>query len=323
MKRIITLLICPFVIIFACHGQDDYSFKETYKVSTPARLTLSSSDGNLDIKPSQGNEIQVFYIARRMGKVLDISRDELEKELVVEVSHNSNSVQISIKNRNENFGLFNWKDQIDVSFRVLVPEETACELFTSDGNISLQGVTSDQRCKTSDGNIHLTKITGNVEGGTSDGNIDAKNIGGDLVLKTSDGNIAIEEAKGNIEAKTSDGHIRLTKVSGEINARTSDGDVTFNEVSGTLIASTSDGNVRGEIVALQKELNINTGDGNIDLTIPARMGLDLDIKGESIQVPLENFSGKSDEHYISGKSNGGGVAVRLSTSDGHVRVAYR
>ena len=76
------------------------------------------------------------------------------------------------------------------------------------------------------------------------------------------------------------------------------------------------------MLALSKELTVRTGDGNISVTIPDKLGLDLDIKGESLDIPLNNFSGRSDENVIVGKSNGGGIPVNLSTS-GNVRLSYR
>ena len=104
--------------------------------------------------------------------------------------------------------------------------------------------------------------------------------------------------------------------------KTSDGDLKFRDLAGSLNAHTSDGNVSGNIIELKSELTIRTSDGNISVFVPANIGMDLNIKGESLDVPLNNFSGHSDEKSIQGKSNGGGVAVNLSTS-GNVTLAYR
>jgi hypothetical protein len=76
------------------------------------------------------------------------------------------------------------------------------------------------------------------------------------------------------------------------------------------------------MVTLKKQLVVSTSDGNISITIPDKLGLDLDIRGEAIDVPLNNFTGKSDKKFIKGQSNGGGIAVSLSSSDGNVRVVY-
>ena len=322
MKTITLFLPCFLMALaFAAAQEGDYSFKEKYTVASPVKLEISSYDGNIEVAPSSGNEIQVFYIARKNGRVLKINREELEKEVILNVVPEKNSLTINVKSRFENQ---NWSfksmEQVHVSFKILTPQQTACVLHTSDGNASIDGLTSDQRLKTSDGNIQLTNINGSVIGNSSDGNVRIKDIKGAVETGTSDGNILLENIAGNVQSSTSDGNIELTNVKGDIYAKTSDGDIYFTNISGSLRSNTSDGNIKGSFVELKKELSARTGDGNISIKIPAKLGLDLDIKGESLSVPLSNFSGKSEEKSIQGKSNGGGIAVNLSTSDGHITL---
>lgn len=321
MKTITLILPCFLLALAFATAQDgEYSFKEKYTVASPVKLDISSFDGNIDVSPSTTNEIQVYYIARKNGRVLKINREELEKEVILNVEPEKNGLRIEVKNRFENQSWFNSTDQVHVSFRILTPKQTACVLHSSDGNVSIEGLTSDQRMKTSDGNIKIAQINGSVTGNTSDGNVSVHDIKGNVETGTSDGNIRLENITGNIQSSTSDGNIELTNVTGDIYAKTSDGDIYFTNVSGSLKSNTSDGNIRGSFDELKKELTARTGDGNISIKIPGNLGLDLDIRGESLNVPLNNFSGKSEKKSIQGKSNGGGIAVNLTTSDGHITL---
>ncbi len=321
MKTLTLLLMCcVFSVSLGWSQTPEYSFKENYDLSGPAQLKISSADGNIDVVAGNGKTAEVLYIVRKHNKLLKIDRKELEKELTVTVVHTGNSLEIAIKYPKE-FS-FNSKDRMRVDFVISVPKETSCDLHTSDGNIVLAGLTSNQQCKTSDGNLNITAVMGNVIGKTSDGNIEAREITGTVDVRTSDGNIVLENIQGDAQSVTSDGNIALTKVNGDISVSTSDGDISFRELSGSLKASSSDGNIRGSIVGLKKSLIVRTSDGNIDVTIPNKLGLDLDIKGESLNVPLANFSGTSDEKYIHGKMNGGGIVVNLS-SEGNVSLAYQ
>ena len=68
----LTILVCVssiFAISIAYAQEFDYSFKESYEVSTPAQLDLSSFDGDLDVIPSDGNKIVVYYIVKKGGKL--------------------------------------------------------------------------------------------------------------------------------------------------------------------------------------------------------------------------------------------------------------
>ena len=313
--------IALLVITASVTAQDArFSFKESFALSPSSQVSISSSDGDIEVVNIEGTSTDVFFIVKKQNKVLSMNRAALEKELELTIEKTDNSLNIIVKYPNSS-GFTNWQDRVTVSFRVQTPKTTTCDLRTSDGNIRVVGLARDQKMRTSDGNIEAENIQGAVWASTSDGNITAHNIGGTAELKTSDGDIHVSEVSAGTTASTSDGNITITKVKGIIRAKTSDGDINFQDLDGALTASTSDGNIKGNIQRLTKELSAHTSDGNISISVPSNLGLDLDIKGESLDVPLTNFSGRSDEKRIQGKSNGGGIPVSLSTS-GNVRLSY-
>jgi hypothetical protein len=315
------LFAACLLLTFSAYAQDArYSFKESFELPAPAQVSISSSDGDIEVVTLNGTKTDVFFIVKKQNKVLNMKRAALEKELELTVEHSGNALTIVVKHRNQ-FNVMDWRDRIVVSFRVQTPPATACDLRTSDGNVGLSGLRSDQKVRTSDGNLNIENVQGSVYASTSDGNITAKNITGRLEAKTSDGDIRLSDISAGIMASTSDGNITIGKSSGDIRVKTSDGNISFQDLQGSLTASTSDGNIKGNLVKLTKELDARTSDGNIVITVPSNLGLDLDIKGESLNVPLNNFSGKSDEKRIQGKSNGGGIPVTLSTS-GNVSLSY-
>ena len=80
MKLTILVCVSSFFAISIAYAQEfDYSFKESYEVSTPAQLDLSSFDGDLDVIPSDGNKIVVYYIVKKGGKLLKIDRSFLKQ----------------------------------------------------------------------------------------------------------------------------------------------------------------------------------------------------------------------------------------------------
>jgi DUF4097 and DUF4098 domain-containing protein YvlB len=318
--KFLPLIILLLVGSNAVSQDARYSFKESFALSSSPQVSISSSDGDIEVVNIDGPNTDVFFIVKKQNKLVSMNRAALEKELELTVEKTDHSLNIVVKYPNTQ-GVMDWRDRVTVSFRVQTPKGTSCDLRTSDGNIRIAGLARDQKMRTSDGNIDIDNIQGSVWASTSDGNIMAQHVGGSAELKTSDGDIKVNEVSAGATTSTSDGNISLTKVKGSIRAKTSDGDITFQDLDGALTASTSDGNIRGSIQRLTKELSAHTSDGNISIKVPANLGLDLDIKGESLDVPLTNFSGRSDEKHIQGKSNGGGIAVNLSTS-GNVRLEY-
>lgn len=267
-----------------------------------------------------GSKIDVYYIVRKQGQFIEMDRAALEEKIILETNNGSNYVTIHVDDRiKKNFGN---KNRISVAFKVYVPKNTECVLSTSDGDVKIADLLGNQQIKTSDGRISVSNISGNIFGKTSDGDIGINDVAGDVEIKTSDGNIHVQNIDGNLLATTSDGNISINKLKGDVSVRTSDGFIEFNDVSGSFSGSTSDGNINGSFADLKKSLNLKTSDGNIDITIPRQLGLDLDIRGESINAPLQNFSGKAEKERIQGKSNGGGIPVILSTSGGRVKIVY-
>ncbi|MEQ6121193.1 DUF4097 family beta strand repeat-containing protein [Reichenbachiella sp. MALMAid0571] len=285
-----------------------------------------------------------------------MSREELEKKLFLDVFTNQNSLEIKVRQKD---GISNWRNRMYVSFKVLVPKQTSCVLHSSDGNIHIEGLSGDQELRTSDGNIHIRNINGNIDGRTSDGNIDIDQVQGSNSLVTSDGNIQVRNVNGKITGRTSDGNIDLAIIEGGVSMvtsdgnivassiqgdldlttsdgdihssntyghtifKTSDGNVLFENLSGSLKAVTSDGDIRGNIDELKNKLDLRTNDGNIDVTIPNGLGLDLALKGQKIRTELKKFNGTSKDHSVTGQINGGGIPVELAASDGNVTLTYR
>ena len=322
--KTLTIIIALFITTTSLGQAQDtgYSFKETYAVKAPAKISIATSDGNIEVVPSDANEVQVFYVVKKKNKLQEISREALEKEVNLNIEHSNNSLKIEAKHKDQNKWVQLGLNRLEVGFILHVPKESACNLRTSDGNVSLQGLSANQLIKTSDGNISITDVKGDVNGKTSDGNISLKNVAGNVEVRTSDGDIQLGKIAGNVQASTSDGNIHLAGVRGGVSLKTSDGNITFQELAGSLVASTSDGNIKGNIDRLEKELALKTSNGTIDVVIPDKLGLDLNVKGESLSIPLKNFSGRSDKHVIQGKMNGGGIAVNLSTSDGRVKLHF-
>jgi hypothetical protein len=336
----LAIILCFSFTFTSAQTPNDYSFKKSFQVATPAEMTIKTNDGFVKAYSSNTNEILVYFIVTKNGRVQDMNLEELEDELDVEISSTDNSLEITIKRENSSW-LTDWRDRYNVSMQIIAPKKTECNLYTSDGDIELMDFIGEQVCRTSDGNIEAEGISGSLSARTSDGNIEALNIRGEVELQTSDGDILAENIEhdctlrtsdgkvtvinvnGNISAVTSDGNVHLENVRGEHTARTSDGNITFDDISGGLTAQTSDGDIRGDFKSLDNRLALKTSDGNISVTVPNGLGMDVLLKGEDINTQLTGFSGETSDHRVEGKIRGGGIEVELITSDGDINLNYR
>lgn len=319
-----TIMLSLFLSLscFSFAQENDFSFMGKYKVPDGQQFGLSTNDGFIHAYPSKDSEITIYYIVQKGNSFVEISKEELEEKVEIEINSSNERLDIRIRNK-EKYRWSDWKDRYNVSCEVYVPATTSCYLKSSDGNIKIQDLAASQKCKTSDGNIYARNVQGDLHAVTSDGNVHVEMITGNIHLETSDGDVKADQVDGNAWLATSDGDINLYKVTGMIEATTSDGDIKFNECAGSFSGSTSDGSVRGNMTKLNGKLSVVTSDGNIEVSIPDNVGVDLKMKGEDLNIPKTEISGKISEHHIQGKINGGGIPVELITSDGDVTLYYR
>lgn len=300
----VTSIIFIVLLSFSTYVKSqDYSFKETFDIKTPAELSILTSDGKINVKPSSKNEIEIYFIAKKKGKLLDISKEELLEYHTLEINHSGNSLAITAKPKYKNMPQ-SWNNYIVLSFEILVPRETSCNLKTSDGDIYIKGLEGEQICKTSDGDISLSNIEGETD------------------VATSDGDIQVSTCTGNSNAKTSDGNIKLDNIKGSLYVKTSDGHIDFENIRGGITGITSDGRIEGKLASIDYPTELKTSDGGISLTIPEGSGFDLEMHGENLNADFKEFNGDVCDNYISGKVNGGGELIKLATSDGRINLEF-
>lgn len=197
MKTIKMLMLIYFLASFSVQSQElEYSFNEVYEILEPSKLNISSSNSNIEVKAHDKKNIEVHFVVKKDGKLLSVNKEQLtqiiKEQSKLSIQSSTNELTLKITNAIKD-GHIQSKDAIILDFIVYVPNQTNCDLVSSDGNISLKGLKSNQKCITSDGNIELTNLTG------------------DVIAKTSDGDIIIKDVVGNVDSQTMDGQVIKSK----------------------------------------------------------------------------------------------------------------
>jgi hypothetical protein len=346
MKTLTALTFSMLYFLSSCIGSENYfhesnysssnkqnSFTLSYGISAPAELNISTCGGNIETSGIKTDSVIVEFIVSKNGKMLDITLDELNKLADIEIVYTSQKLQIDVKRTHER--------NLSIGFRIQTPNKTSTNLTTSGGNISVNNLLGEQSLSTSGGNIDLYELTGNIQASTSGGNVSLNKIKGNCNASTSGGNISMNKIDGKLNVSTSGGNINAADTKPELNASTSGGNINIShavgttdvntsggsidlrEIEGRMRAITSGGNISANINKLTNKLVLETSGGSIDATIPAGLGMDLDISADNIHTKLVNFTGTSKKERIEGQMNGGGILVQLSASGGNVSLDYK
>ena len=301
---------------------DKPSVTKTFTLDQPGTLEVVTSGGKIAVEGNDGNKVEVQAFVRKKGKLLSPSDPALEAflekaDLKIE---KSGTAITAIARNNDDWKLWN---NVSVSFHISVPHAMSCNLVTSGGSISITDLSGSQAMKTSGGRITAEGTRGEMDAHTSGGGIHISQQEGDMQLHTSGGSINIKKARGSIKGHTSGGRIRLEDISGDVDVHTSGGGIDINGYAEYVKATTSGGGINADISGLSKMLVLKTSGGGIYASIPSGLGLDLDLKGQKVDIDLSNFSGEAEKGKITGTMNGGGIPVEMKTSGGGINLVFK
>ena len=347
MKRSQFFLTLMSATLFAftslAHTRND-DRQEPYQTKTFSgkinAVRAETSGGSLTIEggTDMNAKVEMYVRPNNWNGKNNLDKAEIEERLRdydVSITQEGSTIVAIAKRRGNNN---DWKKSLSIGFKFYTPRNVSSDLRTSGGSISLATLTGNQKFRTSGGSLSMSDIKGNINGQTSGGSIhldrcndnidlqtsggsiEAKTSSGTMRLHTSGGSIRLTDLRGTIDAQTSGGSVNGSDIDGDLKASTSGGSVRLANVSGSLDASTSAGSVDVSITKLTGPIRLSTSAGNINVNMPLNKGISLNLSGNRIKIPLNNFSGNTEKDRVKGTLNGGGIAVNLSASSGNVYV---
>lgn len=322
-------MIALLVTLLACTGfaQENKTptITKTFDLNQPGKLNAKSSGGGIEVKTHDQQKVVVQAFVRKNGKLLDPSDPKVAdvlKDFDVDIEKNGSVFTANIE-RKSRFNLWN-NNNASISLTILVPREMSCDVSSSGGGLKISGVTGTQNFTSSGGGVRLENITGTTKANSSGGGVKAMNQNGDVQLSSSGGGVTLNGAHGKVSASCSGGGVELTNIHGDVDASSSGGGVTVKGESGSVKAKSSGGSVRVNLGNLSKELYLESSGGGIDAVIQHgdKLGLDLDLSSDKVNIELHNFSGRAEKSRVKGTMNNGGIPVYMRSSGGNVNVRF-
>lgn len=297
---------------------------KTFDLNQPGKLNAKSSGGGIDVKIHDQKTVEVQAFVRKNGKVLS-PKDPLVHDILedfdLDIEKNGSVITANVE-RKSRFNL--WNNNVGIALTIIVPREMSCNVSSSGGGLKISGVTGTHNFSSSGGGVHLENITGTTEAKSSGGGVKVVNQNGDIQLSSSGGGVTLNDAHGKVSAFSSGGGVDLTNIHGDVDAGSSGGGVKVTGESGSVKAKSSGGSVRVNIGNLSNELYLESSGGGIDAVIRNgdKLGLDLDLSSDKVNIELNNFSGKSEKNRVKGTMNNGGIPVYMRSSGGNITVQF-
>ena len=296
---------------------------KTFDLNQPGKLNAKSSGGGIDVKIHDQKTVVVQAFVRKNGKVLS-PKDPLVHDILedfdLEIEKNGSVITANVERKSR----FKTWNNVGIALTIIVPREMSCNVSSSGGGLRISGVTGTHHFSSSGGGVHLENVTGTTEAKSSGGGVKVMNQNGDIQLSSSGGGVTLIDAHGKISASSSGGGVDLTNIHGDVDASSSGGGVKVTGESGSVKAKSSGGSVHVNIGKMSKELYLESSGGGIDAVIRNgdKLGLDLDLSSDKVNIELHNFSGKSEKNRVKGTMNNGGIPVYMRSSGGNVNVRF-
>jgi len=211
--------------------------------------------------------------------------EEHFQKLQVEISGDDKSIIVETKFPKHEQGV-----NLGVDYQIRVPRQAQLDLKTSNGQVSVAGVS------------------------------------GTVKMRSSNGQLIAEDLQGTLSANTSNGKVRVSRLQGDAEVSTSNGKVICEDISGNLQVHTSNGEVRvihpGPLSATD-QITCRTSNGRIELSLGAGSSFDLDAGTSNGNISTDfpvTVVGKISKQHLSGKVGTGGAKVDLHTSNGSISI---
>jgi Toastrack DUF4097 len=259
VRKLILVLVfsLPFLTLSAFAEE----WSKSYTVSAKPSLRVDTNDAAVEISRGSGNTIS----ARVTTSNYPIGNNGLR----ITEHQDGDKVELSVHIPNQSGFHIGWQNR-RVRIEVQVPAETALDLHSGDGHISVDGTTGSARIDTGDGAIEVHNISGSLRARTSDGHITADGVFNEIYLHSGDGHVDLTAHQGSKMDRawlihTGDGRVSVTlpaDFAAELYAHTGDGHITM-DFPVTVSGSMDRGRMRGKLNGGGELLEISTGDGSI------------------------------------------------------------
>lgn len=319
-------LFACLILVAACdfaYPAVEGTFDRTLKVSGLVDLNVVTGSGSIDVRAGGSGVVQIHGIIRARDDWKSTAQDKLR--YLVEnppIEQIGNAVRVGQIDNDA------YRNNVSVSYEILVPPETRIVSKTGSGSEKIEGIRGTVDAVTGSGSITLRDIGGDVTARTGSGGITMDRVGGRVEARTGSGSIRAEEIAGSAKASTGSGGIKLELISAErggirdAEVNTGSGSIEVAGIDGSLRAVTHSGGIRASGNPAS-DWEVSASSGSITLEISPNASFDLDAHSSSGSIHVDQpltVTGTQSRHQLRGRVKGGGNLIDARSSSGSITI---
>jgi hypothetical protein len=324
IRRFPALLILSFALTAMLASTpamagDDGHFDRTLSVTGAVDLDVQTGSGEITVHTGDSSKVEIHgHIHANRGWLGgDVTQHIHEIEANPPIEQTGNTIRIGhIENHD-------WKNNISISYELIVPQQTKLRSESGSGDQVVDGVSGPVDANSGSGGVRLSNIGGEAHAHAGSGDIELKSIHGAARATAGSGGIRALGIAGNLTATSGSGDVTLEQTApGDVEISTGSGEVNVKGAKGAVKVQTGSGNItaQGDPTG---EWRLHTGSGDVTVELPQQASFNLVARTSSGNIETNReiaVQGKLSPRELQGKVGGGGPTVELSTSSGSIQI---
>ena len=278
-------------------------FEKSFDVPSPATLDVSTVRGKIEVVAGAAGKIVASGdVTVRVGVVVPADAVAIAKRIAGAPPIEREGATIRLRPPADPGD----RRAVTVNYVVRVPPDTIVRTVSESGATTVRGVSGTLDVRTQSAAIEIDSAGGATTVTSGSGAIKVIQAGSSLRVRTQSGNVdATVAGQGDVDVKTGSSAITLHGLRAGLMVDTQSGRVTLAGKPG-------------------HDWTVTTGSSSVDVDVESGAPFSVDARSRSGSVAVEGpLQGTSDKRMVSGKVNGGGPTVRITTGSGAIRVRTR
>ncbi len=327
IKSQVTILAIGLLCLPACieaFPAVEGKFERTLSVSGPVDIHVSTGAGAIEVRTGNSGSVVVHGFIKARDDWWRTSAEEKVRYLESNppIVQNGNSIRIG------HIEEAAYRNNVSISYELVVPEQTRLRSETGSGSQSIEGVRGPVDASTGSGRIAMYRIGDEVTARTGSGSVELETIQGRVEASTGSGSIRAERIYGSIRANTGSGSIVLDQAGAErggmldVEASTGSGSIEITGVTGSLHATTGSGGITASGDP-GGDWKLHASSGSVTLHLRADAAFDLYAHSGSGRITVDHpvtMTGALSRNEMRGKIRGGGNLIDVRTSSGGITI---
>jgi DUF4097 and DUF4098 domain-containing protein YvlB len=300
-------------------ASDDGHFDRTLSVTGAVDLDVQTGSGEISVRTGDSSKVEIHGRIHAnhgwFGAEAEQRVHEIEANPPIE--QNGNTIRVGhIENHD-------WKNNISISYELVVPVQTKLRSESGSGDQVIAGIAGPADASSGSGRLRLSNIGGETHARTGSGDIELNGIQGAARVVAGSGSIRAIGIAGALTASSGSGSVKFEQTAaGDVEIGTGSGDVEIKGAKGALKVQSGSGSITAQGNP-SGDWRLHTGSGDVTVELPQQAAFNLVARTSSGSIDSSReiaVQGKLSPRELQGKVGGGGPTVELSTSSGSIQI---